>query len=149
MKFIKKGILTSFQGNGRIGYKSEGLNAGGAMDVFSLKLLNLILRNNPLECAIEIHFPGPLILFEENCIFALSGADFGPKLNGLELILNKLVYAKPGDILTFTNKISGERAYLGVEGGFDTPTWLNSKSTQLQLNHLSIQENQSIFFPLK
>ena len=74
MKILKRGILSTFQDQGRIGYQSVGVNIGGVMDSLSFRLLNLILGNNENEAALEIHFPGPQIEFQESCYFAITGA---------------------------------------------------------------------------
>jgi antagonist of KipI len=144
MKFLKKGILTSFQDLGRAGYQSYGVNLGGAMDIESLKILNILLENNLNEAALEIHFPAPIIVFEEKCVFAITGGNFDAHLNTKSVVLNKLVFAKAGDFLKFNTKINGERAYFGVYGGFNLIEWLNSKSTNLQLNFPVLPESFSV-----
>ncbi|MBP6618739.1 MAG: biotin-dependent carboxyltransferase family protein [Leadbetterella sp.] len=134
MKIHKKGVLSTFQDLGRVGYQAVGVNIGGAMDNLSLRLLNIILGNHSNEAALEIHFPGPHIEFEESCIFAITGADFNATLNGKLLTNNKIYHAKPDDYLVFKHKLNGERLYFGVKGGFEIPDWLHSKSTNAQLN---------------
>ncbi len=134
MKILKKGVLSTFQDHGRFGYQSVGLNIGGVMDNLSFRLLNAVLGNYSNEAALEIHFPGPHIEFEEFCFFAITGPDFGATLNQKMLTKNKKYKAKPGDQLVFKNKFNGERLYFGVQGGFEIPDWLNSKSFNAQLN---------------
>ncbi len=136
MRIIKPGLLTTVQDLGRNGYKSAGINCNGAMDERSLRLLNILLENNVNEASIEILFPGPIILFEENCQFALMGADFDSKLNNFSITNGKIYCAQKGDILKFDAKKCGERAYFGVNGGFKLDQWLGSKSSSLQLKHL-------------
>lgn len=128
MIIAKPGLLSSFQDDGRRKHLSQGINRGGAMDLLSLETGNILLGNSSFEAAMEIHFPGPEILFEEPCIFALTGADFGAELNHKELPPDRICSAETGDILKFTRKNSGERAYLCVSGGFKIPAWLGSKS---------------------
>lgn len=133
MKFLKNGVFTSIQDAGRFGFQSIGVNCGGAMDYLSFKLLNVLLRNEINEAALEMHFPAPVLEFEESCYFAITGADFEPILNKETVVRNKIYFAKSGDILSFKKKIEGERLYFGVMGGFQLPEWLNSKSANLQL----------------
>lgn len=140
MKILKKGVLSTFQDHGRFGYQSVGLNIGGVMDNLSFQLLNAVLGNYSNEAALEIHFPGPHIEFEEFCFFAITGADFGAILNQKMLTKNKKYKAKPGDQLVFKNKSHGERLYFGVKGGFEIPNWLNSKSFNAQLNFPEISQ---------
>jgi antagonist of KipI len=134
MKILKKGVLSTFQDNGRFGYQSVGINIGGVMDNLSFRLLNMILGNHSNEAALEIHFPGPHIEFEEFCFFAITGAEFNATLNQKMLTKNKIYKANPGDHLVFKHKSNGERLYFGVKGGLEIPDWLNSKSSNSQLN---------------
>lgn len=129
--FTKGGILNTIQDLGRYGHRREGINPSGAMDQPSLRLLNILLGNEESEAAIELHFPAGQIVFEAECTFALAGADFAPLLNGLPIAVGKTYLAARGDILGFEKSVSGQRAYLGVAGGFDLSTWLGSKSTNL------------------
>ncbi|MCP9768151.1 biotin-dependent carboxyltransferase family protein [Lacihabitans sp. LS3-19] len=141
MKFIKKGILTSVQDFGRQNFQSIGVSVGGVLDVLSFKVLNALLRNDPNEACLEIHFPGPVILFEEICTFAVSGGDFEAYLNRKVLSRNKIYQSQVGDVLTFNRKRVGERVYFGVMGGFDVVSWLGSSSTNFQMKINLLPEN--------
>lgn len=144
MKILKKGILSTFQDKGRFGYQSVGINIGGVMDNLSFRLLNMILGNHSNEAALEIHFPGPHIEFEEFCFFAITGAEFNATLNQKLLTKNKIYKAKPGDHLVFKNKSNGERVYFGVKGGLEVSDWLNSKSSNSQLNFPEFCQNLAL-----
>jgi antagonist of KipI len=133
MKFIKKGILTSIQDCGRQNFQAIGVSMGGVLDVLSFKILNVLLRNKPNEGCLEIHFPGPVMMFEETCNFAVTGGDFEAFLNRKPLSRNKIYQSNFGDVLTFNRKRVGERVYFGVMGGFDLEPWLGSCSTNFQL----------------
>lgn len=128
MYFLKTGFQASFQDLGRWGFQSKGINVGGVMDAYSVKLLNTLLQNKPNEAVIEMHFPAPELLFEEDAVIAIGGANFRAMLNGNELPTFKTVQVKQGSHLHFTQKLAGERAYLAVKGGFDLPEWLDSVS---------------------
>jgi len=144
MKILKKGILSTFQDKGRFGYQSVGINIGGVIDNLSFRLLNMILGNHSNEAALEIHFPGPHIEFEEFCYFAITGAEFNATLNQKLLTKNKIYKAKPGDHLVFKHKSNGERLYFGVKGGLEVPDWLNSKSSNSQLNFPEFCQNLAL-----
>ena len=131
IRFTKSGILNTIQDLGRFGHRRDGINPGGAMDRASLRLLNILLGNNEGEAAIELHFPAGEILFETDCSFALAGADFDPHLNGSPIVTGKNYITEKGDVLGFEKKLTGQRAYLGVAGGFNASSWLGSKSTNL------------------
>lgn len=112
MKFLKKGILSSYKNLGQNGLRHLGINPSGAMDKLSVRLLNILLQNKEDVPALEIHFPAPEILFEEDCTIAIGGADFTPMLDN-QLITNwKAIEVKTGNILKFKKKIRGNITYL-------------------------------------
>ena len=149
--FKKEGILTTVQDLGRNGFRRFGINPNGAMDKTAVRLINILLGNNENEAVLEMHFPAPEILFEENTVFALGGADFSTKLNDKSVENWKSYFAQKSEILKFTEKSFGNRAYLSVKGGFKLNKWLGSASTNLtaKIGGLSggkIQKNDRIFF---
>ncbi len=129
--FRKSGILTSVQDLGRNGFRKSGINPNGAMDKTAVRLINILLGNDADEAVVEIHFPAPEIVFESAAVFALGGADFAANLDGAAVGNWKTNFAERGSVLTFSNKVFGNRAYISVKGGFDLPEVLNSKSTNL------------------
>lgn len=144
MRFLKKGILTTLQDEGRSGHAAIGVNRSGAMDRFSQQLLNILLDNPGHHPALEMHFPAPEIGFEEECCFALYGADFGPHLNNRPLLNGKVYEAKAGYVLKFTRKNSGQRCYLGVRGKFDVDRWLKSCSPDPSMKYPVLPEEIKI-----
>lgn len=129
--FRKNGILTTVQDLGRNGFRKSGINPNGAMDKTAVRLINILLGNDEAESVIEIHFPAPEIVFECAAVFALGGADFAAELDGVAISNWQTNFANRGSVLTFGNKVFGNRAYISVKGGFDLPEVLNSKSTNL------------------
>lgn len=101
------------------------------MDKTAVRLINILLGNIENEGVLEIHFPAPIIKFEENAIIALGGADFGAKIDEKPIENWRPVFILKGQILSFSKKNSGNRAYLSVKDGFEIKVWLNSKSTNL------------------
>lgn len=129
--FRKEGILTTVQDLGRNGFRRFGINANGVMDKKAARLINILLNNFENESVLEMHFPAPEILFQENALFALGGADFGASLSGEKIENWKPHFAEKGSVLKFSEKISCNRAYLSVKGGFKIEKWLESASTNL------------------
>lgn len=127
----KEGILSTVQDLGRSGFRSSGINPGGAMDKIAARLINVLLGNNESEAVLEMHFPAPEILFEKDAVFALGGADFGAKLNNKNLENWKSYFAEKRSVLKFAGKNFGNRAYFSVTGGFEIEKWLGSASTNL------------------
>ena len=62
-RVIKGGMLTTVQDFGRSGFQSQGFSVGGAMDVRSFKIANLLLDNPENEAELEITLIGMVILF--------------------------------------------------------------------------------------
>jgi len=69
--------------------------------------------------------------------FAVAGADLGAVLERTELgpwpvPLGAAVLARPGNVLRFTGRRSGCRAYVAFAGGIDVPLVLGSRACDLQ-----------------
>ncbi len=120
MKFIKNGILTTFQDLGKNGLRHLGVNPSGAMDKLTVRLLNILLQKHENDPVLEMHFPAPEILFEEDCTIIIGGADFSPILDNQAITNWKTVFAKAGSILKFKKKVSGNRAYLAKKAIIET-----------------------------
>ncbi len=118
--FQKEGILTTVQGLGKYGMQRFGVNPGGAMDRTAARLINLIVGNPDDDPVIEMHFPAGEVVFEQNCVFALGGADFDTSLNGDHVENWSCVRAEQEGVLKFRRKMIGNRCYLAVKGGFKT-----------------------------
>lgn len=129
--FLKSGILTTIQDLGRNGYRASGINPNGVMDTYAFRKLNILLGNEETEGILEFHFPSPEILFEQDAIIAIGGADFQPEIDGKTIENDKLYFIKLGSVLKFRRKNYGERCYLGIQGGFEIEQWLGSVSTNL------------------
>ncbi len=147
----KEGILTTVQDLGRKGFRQFGINPNGAMDKTATRLINILLGNDETEAVIETHFPAPEILFEQDAIFALGGAEFGAKLNGEAIENWKIHFAESGSILKFTEKNFGNRCYLSVKSGLKIERWLDSASTNLTakfggFNGRKLEKNDRILF---
>lgn len=136
IRIIKKGLLDTIQDQGRYGYQHLGINPTGAMDFVSMRLVNALAGNDQHEAVIEMHWPAPIISFEEDTCFAISGADMIARLDQQTGIpVNRTVFAKAGSRLSFEKKVSGSRLYLAVQNGFNLTPWLSSNSTHTQLDH--------------
>lgn len=112
MKFIKKGILSTNQDLGKNGLRHLGVNPSGAMDKLTLRLLNILLQKNENEQVVEMHFPAPEILFEEDYTIIIGGADFSPMLDNEPIANWKTINVKAGSILKFKKRVTGNRAYI-------------------------------------
>lgn len=135
IRIIKRGLLDTIQDVGRYGYQHLGINPTGAMDIVSMRLANALVGNAAHEAVIEMHWPAPVIKFEKDGCFAISGAAVIAELDKhLAVPLNRTVFVKAGSQLSFQKKSAGARIYLAVQSGFRLAPWLNSYSTHVQLN---------------
>jgi len=126
------GLLTTVQDSGRNGYQRYGMPVSGAMDLFSCRLANLLVGNDPGDACLEATVSGPVIAFTGTTQVAVTGADMGPHINGSSIPLNTAVSVKQGDQLGFTGLKSGCRSYIAFAGGIDVPLVMGSRSTYLR-----------------
>jgi biotin-dependent carboxylase-like uncharacterized protein len=126
---IDPGIFTTIQDLGRKGYFANGIPPSGAMDRFSLRMGNLLVKNPIDEAGIEMTAIGVTVSVLKESVIALTGAEFSAKLNGLPIPLWETIYLKKGDLLSIEKTNRGWRGYLCVAGGIDVSLILGSKST--------------------
>lgn len=129
---IKSGLLDTIQDGGRYGYQHLGINPSGAMDFVAATIANMLTGNDKEEAVIELHFPASSFLFEDDCLIALSGADFHATINNRSIPTNTSVIVSKGSVLQFTQYKQGARCYLAAHGGWNIDYWLNSYSTNIK-----------------
>jgi len=132
LSIIKPGLLDTLQDLGRNGFGSWGINPCGVMDRYAAKVANLLVGNCEHEAVMEVHFPGPQILFEQNTLIAITGANFSATVNDEEIPRWQPVVVRRNTVLQFSSLVEGARCYLAVHGGFCAEKWLNSYSTNLK-----------------
>ncbi|MGH8706038.1 MAG: biotin-dependent carboxyltransferase family protein, partial [Burkholderiales bacterium] len=103
----------------------------GAMDPVALELANALVGNQAGEAALEITLLGPEILFTEDALIALCGAELEAKAEGSRFPLDRPVLVKQGTRLATGRARRGSRAYLAVAGGIAVELVLGSRSTYL------------------
>lgn len=128
---IKPGMLTTIQDRGRWGYQAQGVPVAGAMDLYSHRLGNALVGNDPDAATLEITLLGPELEFESERIVAITGADFPVTIDTKPALANVAFVAAAGARLHFGARRRGARAYLAVEGGIHTPCVLGSRSTHV------------------
>jgi len=129
------GLLTTIQDLGRMEYGQYGIPVSGAMDRFSFQAANLLVGNDPGAAGLEV----TLYLLQLEVLIAvrvaITGGDMNPALDGNRLPMWQTVELSAGSTLLFKDICQGVRTYLAVEGGFDSPLVLGSRSTN-QKAHL-------------
>ena len=115
---------------GRLGYWDVGIPPSGPMDDRSHKLVNTIVGNADNAATLECTLTGPTLRFHHDAVIALGGAVMTATLDGAPFAYWQAVNVKAGQVLTL-GKIAGAglRTYFAVQGGFDAPLYLGSRST--------------------
>lgn len=131
IKIIKQGVLTTLQDGGRYGFRSIGIGPGGAMDIFAMMVSNFLAGNDESAAVLEINFPAPEILFLQNAIISLTGADLSASINNNALPLWRPFFVKKDALLKFKEPVQGTKAYMAIQGGWQSDKWLGSYSTHL------------------
>lgn len=129
---IHGGFLTTVQDQGRYGYQEFGITTSGVMDEYSYRLANALVGNDRGEAVLEITYIGPMLKFHEEMVFAVTGGEVHPKLDGKEIPMWQSIRAKAGQTLSFGKPGRGIRAYLAFGGSIDIPVVNGSKSTLLK-----------------
>ena len=126
LQVMRPGLLSTVQDRGRHGHQHLGLCPAGAMDPVALALANALVGNAPEEAALEITILGPELVFEDDALVALCGAEFA---GGFPRQRPVLVAA--GAKLSIGRVQRGARAYLAIAGGFALEPVLGSRATYL------------------
>ncbi|WP_435261368.1 biotin-dependent carboxyltransferase family protein [Tenacibaculum sp. nBUS_03] len=128
IKVLSSGFYTTIQDLGRVGYGSMGIPMSGAMDIYSAKLSNFLLNNDLNKAVLEVVYGGCKLLFEEEAILSITGADFSAKINNNEVAMNSALLIEKGSVLSFGKRMYGVRTYIGVKGGVLSEEVLGSRS---------------------
>ena len=131
VEVIEPGTQTTLQDYpGRVGYWHVGVPPSGPMDALALRVANRLVGNPEGAAGLEIAVTGPVLRFESEAVIAVTGADFGARLDGAPLDPWCAVAVRAGATLEISSaQASGSRAYLAIAGGFDVPDYLGSRST--------------------
>jgi len=92
----------------------------------------MLVGNDVHEPLMELHFPGPQVLFEQNALISITGANFTPTLNDEPLPLWQPLLIRKNTILHFPKLQQGARCYIAIHAGFCIEPWLGSYSTNLK-----------------
>jgi antagonist of KipI len=128
---IKPGMLTTVQDLGRYGFRGLGVPASGPMDVYSHRLANQLLGNDPMAAALEITLMGPELVADGDVMCALSGAEIDVLVDSTAAPRDAPFTIPSGSRLKFGARTRGCRVTLAVRGGFDLPATLGSRATHL------------------
>ncbi|MBV8602157.1 MAG: biotin-dependent carboxyltransferase family protein [Candidatus Eremiobacteraeota bacterium] len=130
IRILNAGPGTTIQDRGRFGYLRYGVVESGPMDWIAYELANRALENPPSAAALEIALGGIEIVCEERAErVAFAGGGFAWERDGKRLPSAAVVTLAPGERLRAASGTWGMWTYLAIEGGFDAPVVLGSRST--------------------
>src|SRR3989475_8632440 len=125
------GLMTTIQDLGRPPAVGAGVTPGGAMDRFAHTAANLLVGNDRGAATLECTLTGPRLVALRQCLVAVTGADFDPRVNGEAIPMWTGIDLREGDEIGFAHKRAGGRAYIAVAGGVVGDPWVRSMSTHL------------------
>ncbi|PYQ23678.1 MAG: hypothetical protein DMF79_03275 [Acidobacteria bacterium] len=136
IEVVEPGLLTTIQARGRTGHRRFGVPAAGPLDLRAHGMANRIVGNPADAATLECTVAGPTLRFLRPARFAITGADLRAVLHRADLgdwpvPLGAAVRARPGNLLAFTGRGAGARAYLAFAGGIDVPVVLGSRATDV------------------
>ena len=131
LEVLTPGPLTTVQDRGRFGYGRYGVAPSGALDSFSLRVANLLVRNPENEACLEITLFGLRVRALSDVAIAVTGARLQGLHNDKPLDMWTSSILRAGDTLSFRGIKGGCRSYLAIGGGLHLPEVMGSKSTNL------------------
>ena len=131
-RILNPGIQTTIQDLGRHGLMKYGIPISGAMDQRSFVIANLLLRNPDNAAALETTLQGLKLQSLNKVTMSIAGADLDPWLNDRSAPQWTAFTMEEGDVLQFKKRGKGLRAYVAVQGGFDVPEVMGSRSTYVR-----------------
>ncbi len=124
-------MLTSIQDLGRWGFQSRGVPVAGPMDSYSHRLANALAGNVPSAATLEVTLIGPELLFDDERVIGVAGAEFDLTVDGRAVAANRAFAISAGSHLQFGRRLRGTRAYIAMGGGIGVAPVLGSRATHL------------------
>ncbi len=147
IQFIKPGLLTSVQDQGRFGYADYGVPYSGAMDQFSYSQANFLLNNSDEAAVLEMTMIGPTMVFELPTRIVFTGAEAEVFHNEKLQAMGKIIDIRADDQIRIIQFKKGQWLYMGIEGGLQSPLFLESRSWYKGVSEFGhVQKNHSICY---
>jgi len=102
------------------------------MDRVAHRVANLLVGNNEGAAALEATLIGPTVLFDEQTLIALAGADLDATIDGSRVARWAPRLVPAGATLRFGRAVTGCRVSIAVAGGIEVPLVFGSRSTYLR-----------------
>lgn len=129
---VRPGPLTTVQDAGRRGVAALGVPRAGALDAPAYRWANALVGNAPGAAALEATFGGlALRAVDGDAWVAVTGAPAPVRVGGRPAAWGAPVRVRSGALVEVGLVTAGVRCYLAVDGGFDVPPVLGSRSSDL------------------
>lgn len=126
---LDSGLFTTVQDYGRPGYRKYGIPTSGVMDVKSYELANWLVGNSEGSAVLEFTMRGGRLRFVTDAIIACTGASINPRINGVNIPMNRSVQVKGGSELEMGFASRGCRTYIAIQGRIKIDKIMESYST--------------------
>jgi biotin-dependent carboxylase-like uncharacterized protein len=148
---IKPGFIVTIQDLGRLGQAHLGFARSGAVDQHASRWANRLLANKQTAAVLEIMFGQCELVATAATSIAITGADMGFSINGIDKQNWQTHWVNKGDRLSWSSASSGVYGYLAVNGGFQTELYFESRSVTVreQIGKPLAAGQQLAFNPLK
>lgn len=132
IEVIEPGLMSSVQDVGRPGLERFGVTPGGVADWVAAAVANRLVGNAPEAAVLEYAEVGPSLLFHDEAIVAITGAEpNGIRGSDVEPSWeSRHVHARR--MIVLGKLTPGLRGYLAVRGGIDVPAVLGSRSLSVR-----------------
>ena len=123
------GLSTTVQDTGRYGHYHIGMPPSGGLDQYAHRIANFLVGNDADAATLEMTYTGPELVFEEDVLIAICGADMEPYIDGEPVDTWRALGVEADETLSFEFATEGVRAYLAVAGGIDVEPVMGSRAT--------------------
>jgi KipI family sensor histidine kinase inhibitor len=131
LKVEKPGLLDLIVDDGRFLAGQYGMARSGAMDERSARSANALVGNTANAAVLEMTLKGATFKVLQDVVLGFAGFGMRPMLNGQPAPAFESFQVRTNDKLEFVPTATGVRGYLAVPGGFESLSFMNSKSTDL------------------
>lgn len=144
IEILQGGGFSTVQDSGRYGYRKYGVPICGAMDLYALKVANILVGNSEGAVGIEVTLGGLKLQCTEDALIAVTGGDLTPQINNESIPMWTPLWMRKGDILTFIRLRSGFRAYIAARGGVEARFLMNSYSPLLRSKDAALKRGDKL-----
>ena len=104
---LKAGMLTTFQDQGRTGYRNLGIPVSGNMDPFAAHVANLLVGNGKEMAVLELTYGMVEMVAQTDILISCCGGGTVLFADGQELPLWKTVFIPAGTVFKFNSVKDG------------------------------------------